>query len=179
MIRIEAASRWDAMALTQRLAAITGSSIDREHEQWDVYLSEEETHHELPHDLRNRLDAWVKERRIDAAIVNSEHQEIRRWKQPSWWITPALKIGPYPGTAPAATIGSSLMRFTVNSVAPAYPKLLPTWLVEDNTATPARSAPSAPSDSKHTLRWRRRLDRSRRRGGRCRPRRSSRRVEPR
>jgi hypothetical protein len=38
---------------------------------------------------------------------------------PSWWITPALKIGPYPGTESASTIGSSLMRCTLIGVAPA------------------------------------------------------------
>ena len=74
MIRIES-SRWDALALTQRLAPYHWFLVERGHDHWEVYLAVEE--HELPHDLRTRLDAWVKERQIEAAIMHSDDGDIR------------------------------------------------------------------------------------------------------
>jgi hypothetical protein len=77
MIRIESASRWDALALAQRLERYHWFLVDRGHGHWDVYVSAVHVRPDLPRDLRSRLDAWVNERRIEEAIVHSEDQEVR------------------------------------------------------------------------------------------------------
>jgi hypothetical protein len=69
--RIETASRWDAIALTQRLQGYHWYLIEPDAHHWDVHVALDEPA-ELPDDLRRRITEWLCERKLEAATVETD-----------------------------------------------------------------------------------------------------------
>jgi hypothetical protein len=78
-LRIESASRWDALALTRKLAHYHWFMVEPDLEHWDVYVSLEDDDRGdgLPlGELRESLLDWLDERRLDAARIHAPEADI-------------------------------------------------------------------------------------------------------
>jgi hypothetical protein len=70
-LRIESESRWDALALTRKLARYHWFLVEPDLEHWDVYVSiDDEGCDELPTDLHERLIEWLAEREVEATTIH-------------------------------------------------------------------------------------------------------------
>jgi hypothetical protein len=75
-IRIESASRWDALALTRSLGRYRWYLVEPDEKHWDVYVELDDAPPELPEDLRDRIDRWVDERRLDAVTIHAGESDL-------------------------------------------------------------------------------------------------------
>jgi hypothetical protein len=74
-IRIESASRWDALALTRRLGRYRWYLVEPDEKHWDVYVELDQASADASDDLRKRISAWIDERGLSSATVHAD--EIR------------------------------------------------------------------------------------------------------
>ena len=75
-VRIESTSRWDALALTRSLVRYRWYLVEPDDARWDVYVELEEPVHELPDDLRRRIDGWLDERRLECVAVHAGERDF-------------------------------------------------------------------------------------------------------
>jgi hypothetical protein len=72
ILRIESGTRWDALALTRKLARYRWFLVEPDFEHWDVYVPlDEQRGDELPADLQQRLAEWLNERDLRSATVHT------------------------------------------------------------------------------------------------------------
>jgi hypothetical protein len=69
--RIETSNRWDAIALTKSLRAYHWYLIEPDAQHWDVNVALDESQG-LPDDLRRRIEAWLRERHLEATTVRAD-----------------------------------------------------------------------------------------------------------
>jgi hypothetical protein len=69
--RIETESRWDAIALTASLRGYHWYLIEPDATHWDVHVAIDEPVR-LPDDLRRKIEAWLRERKLEAATVEAD-----------------------------------------------------------------------------------------------------------
>jgi anti-sigma B factor antagonist len=69
--RIESTSRWDALALAQRLARYNWFLVEPDQRHWDVCVPVEQGSSRLPDDLRRTIEGWLRERRLERTIVHT------------------------------------------------------------------------------------------------------------
>lgn len=65
-------SRWDALALTSKLAGYRWYMFEPDASHWDVCIPVEERSAELPDDLRRRIAEWRRERRLRRTVVHTD-----------------------------------------------------------------------------------------------------------
>ena len=65
---IETSNRWDALALAKRLQGYRWYLIEPDARHWDVHVPIDEPDG-LPDDLRRTIEAWLRERKLEAATV--------------------------------------------------------------------------------------------------------------
>ncbi len=75
-IRIESASRWDALALTRRLGRYRWYLVEPDEKHWDVYVELDDEQPELLDDLRDRIDRWLAERRLDVVTIHAGESDL-------------------------------------------------------------------------------------------------------
>ena len=76
-LRIESASRWDALALARKLGHWHWFLVQPDLEHWDVYVSlENERCDSLPTELREPLLEWLDERQLEATTIHAREAEI-------------------------------------------------------------------------------------------------------
>jgi hypothetical protein len=77
MLRVESASRWDALALTRKLARYHWFLVEPDLQHWDVYISVDEgCGDDLSEELREPLLEWLDERQLDATTIHTSEAEI-------------------------------------------------------------------------------------------------------
>jgi len=77
MLRIESESRWDALALTCKLARYHWFLVEPDSEHWDVYVPlADERCDELPRDLHERIVDWLNEREINEVAVHTQAADL-------------------------------------------------------------------------------------------------------
>ena len=69
--RVESISRWDALALAGKLARYRWYLIEPDDRHWDVCVPVEQASGELPEELRRTIETWLRERRLEKAIVHA------------------------------------------------------------------------------------------------------------
>lgn len=71
-VRIESESRWDALALTQRISAYRWYLIQPQHDRWWICLEfDNEEGISLSADLLERVRGWLHDRQLPAAVVHA------------------------------------------------------------------------------------------------------------
>jgi hypothetical protein len=68
-VRIESDSRWDALALARTLGRYRWYLVQTDPRHWNVYVELGAESHELPEDLRSRIDAWAEQRGLPGAAI--------------------------------------------------------------------------------------------------------------
>jgi uncharacterized protein (DUF2252 family) len=68
-IRVEAANRWDAVDLAQRLGSLHTYLVQLGDRRWHVCVRPEGHADELLPLIRDTAEAWARERQIDHSIV--------------------------------------------------------------------------------------------------------------
>lgn len=72
-LRIESSTRWDALALTQKLSGYHWFLVEPEAERWDICVPlDEKPQDDLPSDLEQCLLEWLNERGLEAATIHTE-----------------------------------------------------------------------------------------------------------
>ena len=75
-IRIEAANRWDALALTKQLNPYSWFLYQEDSDQWQVCL-QLDVDGDLPDDLRQRIDDWLLDRKLPRTVIRTgQHDYI-------------------------------------------------------------------------------------------------------
>ena len=69
-LQIETSSRWDALALVDKLPRHQWYLVEPTAERWDVCLQVEDPAGGLPVDVRAAIEVWLRERRLDAATIH-------------------------------------------------------------------------------------------------------------
>ncbi|MGH2972020.1 MAG: hypothetical protein ACRDNM_03105 [Gaiellaceae bacterium] len=72
---VESSSRWDALALAGRLVGYRWYMIEPDASHWDVCVLVEQRSGELPEDLRQRIEAWLRERRLGRTIIHADARD--------------------------------------------------------------------------------------------------------
>lgn len=78
MVRIESGSRWDALALTRKLARYHWFLVEPDLEHWDIYvaLDDGEGCDRLPDGLRQPLLDWLDERQLERTTVHARETDF-------------------------------------------------------------------------------------------------------
>ena len=74
MLRIETDNRWDALALATRLNRYRWYLVEPDSRHFDLCIAVDVPTNELPDDLRAAVDAWLTDRGIDGATIESERR---------------------------------------------------------------------------------------------------------
>jgi hypothetical protein len=69
--RIESTNRWDALALTGKLARYRWYLIEPDACHWDVCVPVEQPGDEPPDELRRTIEVWLQERRLEKTIIHA------------------------------------------------------------------------------------------------------------
>ena len=76
-VRVEACTRWDALALTRKLTRYHWFLIEPDAEHWDICVPlEEHSQGDLPGDLERRVLEWLDERGLSAATIRTETRDF-------------------------------------------------------------------------------------------------------
>jgi hypothetical protein len=76
-LRIESGSRWDALALTRKLARYHWFLVEPDPRRWDVYVVLDDEAREVPpSELRKPLLDWLNERRLERATIHSGSEDF-------------------------------------------------------------------------------------------------------
>lgn len=70
-LEIETTSRWDALALAEKLPRYHWHLVQPDRAHWDVCIPIDEPATSLPEDLRRAVEAWMRERRLDATTIHA------------------------------------------------------------------------------------------------------------
>jgi hypothetical protein len=70
--RVEAANRWDALALAGKLARYRWYLIEPEARRWDVCVPVEQPGRGLPAELRRTIKTWLRERRLQKVVIHTD-----------------------------------------------------------------------------------------------------------
>jgi hypothetical protein len=68
-LQIETTSRWDALALVQKLPRYRWYLVEPDRRRWDVRLPLDESVTSLPADLRHAVRLWLRERHLESASI--------------------------------------------------------------------------------------------------------------
>ena len=76
-LRIESETRWDALALTGKLARYHWFLVEPDSTHWDVYVPlDAEPTDDLPGDLLHRIAEWLDERDIETATIHTPAADV-------------------------------------------------------------------------------------------------------
>ena len=70
--RVESTSRSDALALAGKLARYRWYLIEPDDRHWDVCVPVGQPNRELPMELRRTIETWLRERRLEQTIIQTE-----------------------------------------------------------------------------------------------------------
>jgi hypothetical protein len=70
-LQIETSSRWDALALVDKLPRHHWYLVEPSADRWDVCLPVDDPARGLPADVRAAIELWLRERRLDAAKIHA------------------------------------------------------------------------------------------------------------
>jgi hypothetical protein len=71
-LRIETSSRWDALALTQKLPRYSWYLVEPDSLHWDVCVPLEEPLTRLPADLHRAIELWRSERNVEPTSIRAD-----------------------------------------------------------------------------------------------------------
>ena len=70
-LQIETSSRWDALALVNKLPRHRWYLVEPTAERWDVCLPVDDPAGALPADVRAAIELWLRERHLNAATIHA------------------------------------------------------------------------------------------------------------
>jgi hypothetical protein len=70
-LEIETTSRWDALALAGKLPRYHWYLVQPDQVHWDVCVQMNELVTSLPSDLRYAVEAWMRERHLEATTIHA------------------------------------------------------------------------------------------------------------
>jgi hypothetical protein len=75
-LRIESNSRWDALALTRKLARYHWFLVEPDAEHWDVYVAIDDSADSVPTELRDHVVEWLEERELESARLHLDSADL-------------------------------------------------------------------------------------------------------
>jgi hypothetical protein len=70
-LRIESDSRWDALALTRKLARYHWFMVEPDLEHWDICVAlSDDVRDDVPRDIRKSVLDWLNERHLERATIH-------------------------------------------------------------------------------------------------------------
>lgn len=70
IVRIESHNRWDAMALAESLTRFRWFLVEPDRDRWDVCVSVETADADLPDDLLEEVEVWLRRRHLSETTAH-------------------------------------------------------------------------------------------------------------